>query len=499
MRLLYIFCIFCFAGISVFAQDSLYTKVFDHTTKNIEPRLSVALPGESVAIVGDYHYGNAGFVLCLDSLSDERWSVNVTSGSGQNFFSGATATYDGGLATMGYMDDAAVCVRFDDQGDTLWTRAFAFNGWSSELATRVFERKDSTLLCAWSNSQVPSICLAQLSAAGTLMWSKVFSVPSMTEPAAFEEDTDGNIYLGLAGNMEGALVKLSSGGSVLWAKDFFGGEVFDLELMDSTVFIVSSKFGNYTTLTSADTSGLVNWSEGIYAYNDLTWMPSNLLFVAEDSTLILANPSRSGICGIHRFDLNGTILNSVSLEMSGIGVLPRRNNGVYSVGIGPLWGVKKVLNTHIGVIRADSLFIAPQCVDPWWGDTPTTSNDAFVATSWQDLGPATTSDKALQLIPMDYNPHDNICVDYTGGLNEEELAQIRIQPTISSGMFTIVPESGAPAVLEVLDDNGRVVYTCRVAAEQEIDLSSLHSGMYHYRYTAFDQTFSGTGKLIVLK
>jgi hypothetical protein len=115
-------------------------------------------------------------------------------------------------------------VRFDDTGDTLWTRNY---GWAdNDICYDLELSSDSTYIMAGKchrnnlNPDIIDYCLIKINDLGDTLWTRSYTKYSLNEAYAVRQTTDGGyILVGSAygsGNYDIYIVKTDSFGDTLW-------------------------------------------------------------------------------------------------------------------------------------------------------------------------------------------------------------------------------------------------------------------------------------------
>jgi hypothetical protein len=168
------------------------------------------------------------FLCSSRSISGQVvFETRFRSVTGQEGASSGCQTFDGGYLGVGYssgltVTDDALLIRTDQNGDTLWTKAFD-KLFSDVRATSVLQTPDSGFFIFGYLDSQASMFLTKVDVNGSILWHKFYSVNNYYSRGGFMKWThDGNIIVlanGTAG-YEFIVMKLDTAGTVLLAKKY---------------------------------------------------------------------------------------------------------------------------------------------------------------------------------------------------------------------------------------------------------------------------------------
>lgn len=215
-----------------------------------------------------------------------------------------------GVGSGGQLGESIVLVKFDSNGDTLWTKLHGTTGCN---LYSVVALNDGTFLACGMRSSSNETLLIKLDNAGTLIWYRSFG---SAQSFKIIDALDGGVYVAGNTTFQGAggsdlfLMKVDGSGSLNWFKTYGGtGDEYlgDAVLShdNRNIILVGSTTGFSTNgaayLVAADTSGQVacNTQSGT-----LSSFNNNPVFY---SGLQISNPST----------LTGITINVSSLAVTG--------------------------------------------------------------------------------------------------------------------------------------------------------------------------------------
>lgn len=171
-----------------------------------------------------------------------------------------------GVGSGGSINESIFLVKFDGNGDTLWTKFYGTTGCTLES---IVAMGDGTFLASGYRSSGSELLVIKMDNAGNLIWYKGFSAFT-NEPSKIIDAEDGGTYIAGATYFQGAgssdlfLMKLDGAGNMSWLKTYgaasnesFGDAI--LSHNNNNVVLIGSTSGFSTTggiyLVSTDTSG----------------------------------------------------------------------------------------------------------------------------------------------------------------------------------------------------------------------------------------------------
>ncbi len=145
--------------------------------------------------------GYDGLLIRIDAFGNELWQKHIGTSSWDLFY-GVDVLNDGFLAAgvtygQGALDGDLWLVRTDDQGDTLWTRAFASVG--EDEARSVRATTDGNVVVAGSlrvGTDTADAVLLKYDDNGQFVWPLLFGGDSLDAGMSVVEAADGSYLLG---------------------------------------------------------------------------------------------------------------------------------------------------------------------------------------------------------------------------------------------------------------------------------------------------------------
>ncbi|MEW6364424.1 MAG: hypothetical protein AB1714_07270 [Acidobacteriota bacterium] len=165
-------------------------------------------------VAGGYWRGDYHDIICL-SLSGTgrvRWQRRF-GGDGDDQLHGAAPTSDGGCLLVGDTDSFgageydAWCLKLSSSGAVEWQEAIGTPGWDS--AYSVIQTDDGGYLVAGTHST--GLWVLRLGPSGNILWERTYGASG--RGAAIRQAPDGDLLV-----LSNTLMRLDSGGNVLWAK-----------------------------------------------------------------------------------------------------------------------------------------------------------------------------------------------------------------------------------------------------------------------------------------
>lgn len=176
--------------------------------------------------------GNSDFYLLkFDRKGVQQWAKSFGSGGYDFAYSGAQAS-DGGYVFSGESDGKFYVVKVDASGNQQW----AYTGDNGGYAISMVINSDGSILAAGNifggTANLSDIILVKLSSGGSLLWNRRINTnASESVQQIIVEPGGGYMIGGITGdglNFDGLLMKVDVNGSEVWRKAFNGaGNGFD--------------------------------------------------------------------------------------------------------------------------------------------------------------------------------------------------------------------------------------------------------------------------------
>ncbi len=187
-----------------------------------------------------------GWLMRLNLFGDTIWSKTIPEDNGFAWFEDMIEAENGDYVAVGRSNLSNSpdlwMVKFDSDGDTIWTRSFGGNGWDKGWA--ITEAPDGNYVaCGYTNSFGAGsydFWLIKVSQEGDSLWSRTFGFGGYEEARAIALAPDGGFFLGgysqsLSVTYDDAwIVRTDSEGNYLWDKDLAGEFQLGIEALVAT-------------------------------------------------------------------------------------------------------------------------------------------------------------------------------------------------------------------------------------------------------------------------
>lgn len=210
----------------------------------IAPDGSVYLAGRTASFGTGVGVDGDAFVVKYDAGGSIAWQRTWGTGrvepnlSADEFANDVAVAGDGSVYITGFFATGrAFLVKFDEAGRLIWERTWGDPlGNFIDFAEAVDVAPDgSVYMGGWSSNfgaGQQDAFLVKFSAAGDLLWDRMWGGPGFDTAHDIEVAPDGSIYVAGDTNSffanDALLVKFDSNGSVLWAQDWRAGTIEDL-------------------------------------------------------------------------------------------------------------------------------------------------------------------------------------------------------------------------------------------------------------------------------
>ncbi len=500
---------------NTWSQDSLYTKVFYKAAGDLEANAVLATSDGGLLLAG-ISYFDAGFICKVDSLGNYLWNkfVDVQSPlsndvvfnqlietSNNDYVAVGKAVNNNNLQYEGYI------LKLNDLGDTLWSKSLAIANNSYYEISAVTEMNDGGYAVAGNINYGESIFVAKLSSNGIVDWTHILDVAgdSTVYVNAIQSTTSNGLYVSgyndsTTATKFGTLHHFTDAGDYEWTKKYVNAKTYGLEMTNQGPAMLTLDLNNYSiAVIKTDFNG-ENANETVFFGQDCQF-PDELKFeMQSDSSFIFMNPADFGsrIFKANK-ELNATVAYKRPF-MIGVAIVETKNKRVFAVGNGPIYGVKLLVQKHIGIIKMDENFenSTAFCLNDDNAATVVTSpivaNDiVFVSSTGLNTfsNPATVTTQTLESV-VD-------CVSFLGSVDEQTLASlIKIYPNVSTGIFNVEQAEINDIQLTVFDALGQKVSQQEFHGyTTEIDLSAQKAGIYFYQMKDAKNRVA-SGKLILV-
>jgi len=437
-------------------------------------------------------YNDNGLLIRFDQDGNLLWSKQYDIGAG-TVFNCVISSYDSCLIIAGKASGRVLLMKTTLSGDTLWTKGFEPSYSSTGL--NVIQTADSGLVVCgftitpYSNSLM---FIAKTDSSGNTVWAKTYSECTNINYAYSIKQTPENHFI-VAGYSRDViqkplLIKLDENGDTLWTKQYVAG-TYENRFYDvvcaSDGYIVSAYFDFSPALLKTDTAGNILWSkkyDGDIYVNEYSLQPR--LRLSNNNKILF--PVRWEIEGafnniLFATDTAGTLEKKVNLEMINSDIVETTDGGFFMTGNGPMYIFKNYVEIgwdQFGLYKLDSSFSSAECIYSMIVDTDT----IVIPMQGALLSYGTTNH------PVEFHPvissapltYLNQCLcSIGGGMNEEKLMHINIYPNPASDQISIeLPEqSGKIVKLMIYDYIGKLQSSTIDCGK--ISINNLPAGLYN--------------------
>jgi uncharacterized delta-60 repeat protein len=263
------------------------------------------------------------YVVKLDSTGNVQWAKTI-GGSGNDFARSIIQSSDGGYVVAGWTYSFGAgrsdfyVVKLDSSGNVQWTKTIG--GSSYDVANSIIQSSDGGYVVAgWTESFGAvgrDMYVVKLDSSGNVLWTKTIGVSYHDEANSIIQSSDGGYVVAGktgsfgsfgAGGYDMYVVKLDSGGNVIWTKTIGGS------YHDEANSIIQSSDGGYVVagwtesfgavgrdmyVVKLDSSGNVLWTKTIGgSYHD----EANSIIQSSDGGYVVAGWTSSFGAGFRDF------------------------------------------------------------------------------------------------------------------------------------------------------------------------------------------------------
>ncbi|GAB4248129.1 MAG: lipoprotein [Vicingaceae bacterium] len=277
-HLLYI-SIFLFSFFELYAQDTLYRRVYGSTGNDYG--ISVTETNYGFALSGNTDDGwlpsNDIFITAIDSNGNELWQkiINLPN---EDVCKKIIRTQDNGLLICGFTNSKgfggydALLIKTDSVGDTLWTKTYG--GWDWDIANDVKEDASGNLYVVgetYSFSNNNDLFVVKSNSLGDTVWTKSYGTDSTEYARGIAFTYDNHLLVAATvfnGKKQIMLYKINQAtGDTIWTNrttssaDIIANDV--AVSPDSTIFVcgeIDNGIQKDMFLARYDTAGNVLWT-----------------------------------------------------------------------------------------------------------------------------------------------------------------------------------------------------------------------------------------------
>lgn len=495
-----LFFISILAGMST-AQPVTFSKVYSKEFQSTIGHSIIQDHDGAFLIAGQHDTG--AMLMKIDSAGNLLWAKEISS-TLSAIFNVIIPTSDqgyflAGSATDSVVNDNLYLVKLNASYDTLWSRIIDVGSYYTQIIYAATETYDHgfAVTGSLSKSGAPftQTLAARLDSSGNLIWCNIFTAGSQENSGYSILQNPDSSYM-LWGHMEltgifendAVLMKLDSGGGLIWSKkynttpqqNFIGtdlvprpggfaafchtsGMQLGVILLDTAGNAVggSTTPGNILNLIRCIMPKMHSTSDGGYVYVtgvDDVWGTSTELI---------------------KIDSAGTLIWSQNVDQNTIEAFETRDSGYILLGNGPLAGMSPhsiPQDPHMGIVKTDAYGMGVACTMP---DGNSSLAEGYISINIQPTftqsGVLKVVSPLITLISLDA---DSGCVLRIGSVSENELETVSVFPNPSDGNFTITGIH-SERELQILNVLGECVYGITLTGNTEQKISTrLQRGIY---------------------
>ncbi len=499
--------LFLLVALATNAQDSIFSRVY---------RCNGAYEINSVAVDPHYRFAQVGKVeqahgvfTYLDSvgnvLNSETYTISgddgesdflrVISSSDSNFLVVGAIQYSGAPIDMGLV------MKVDSTGDVIWSTIVFEGNAIAYRAKDAVELSNGNWMTIVQNESHGKCALVQLDPNGAFISTNGFSLPDddrleINSLRALNDSTFVLVGSGLVQNIQTAIAfVVDDNGTVLWSYSFTGGQYYECEVNESSIWLLTNFNNSGIGITSLTHSGI--FTSGV-SYMDNDGMDEKFgLCILQDSTLAMVqgNPFNSSLVVATVGELNAT-LHSIYVNTTDVAV--SREHGIAIVGTGPTYGIKSLYEPQTGFIHLDSLANGDIC------SNQETSNPVSSATV--NTGITINSGIGYTAQPITLT-HSSLIVDITGGCVDrygsvDELDQdfVVLYPNPTNSDVSIQFKESVRGTIELHTTDGKLIQRKAVSPlENIIPLTGISAGCYLYRFTLENADSKSVSGILIIE
>ena len=426
----------------------------------------------------------------------------------------AVNTNDSAILLAGsnpYGTGGVILVKITSNGDTLWSKKLVIGNADFPLSVQTTNDGNYILSGTSERNDSSRMFLAKLSSSGNLIWGRIIYSYKYFNCAfsAFQIPDQGYLVAGYTGGNSYnsptymTLIKLTSNGSLSWAKQFSGStKAYDLLSSDGFYFSLGiSPWG--IMMIKFDTAGTPFWGKFYTGWtNTYQHRPGPRLRRCADGDFAFTMGYEEDYFGnwgdMYRTDPNGDLLFSRTLHFYVEDLIPKSDSGLLISGNGPLAGVNdQVYTPQTGLIKMDAQG------DPGYCDYPKQYTSSTFSPALTNYTPIIKTEGAVSSLSCTVTTVNLIdfdgCVSIYPGIEDQKFQDnVEVFPNPSSGEITIGKTISQPMLLsqiEIHNLTGNLISCIENPKNEKLDLGFLQNGMYIL--TAYDGLHRYSLKLII--
>ena len=515
--------LFLFIIASVFsakAQQTTFTRVlWDAPMAGITEHAFVPAIENGCVIAGET-INPEGLIIKIDSAANIIWSNAIGTNCS---FHDIKSTYDSCyIVTGSYYNTSTnkqdiVCVKINSAGNIIWSKELSS---TNHLYVYSLEQTFDSGFAVAGYLSLPNgppyskIFVAKLDNAGNLQWSKLFSAGTgSNEVDCIRQTQDSNLIVSgyynnyQANNSQLFIFKLTSGGAIIWAKEFQNSSfpyysVYDILYTYNGILFYLSGGSTGMAVMKTDYAGNFLWCNDYSAsVGPSIWgNNSTKIHKTNDSSYVFVTSGCMG-SNLVKIDSLGNVTWSQSLWLDAVDVTETNDHGFFITGNGPLCGVKTMspFSAQIGIIKIDSAGNAQNCIWQMGGVNAAASSMTITNTTFTVTSGGNSNSITLPIIPINL-VYDTGCVSIYGGINENNLENnTLISPNPFSTLATLQTSiSLENATLTIYNSFGQQVKQLENISGNDIILKreNLPGGLYFIQVKEKDKKIASK-KIII--
>ena len=508
---LFILCSLLILSTYSFAQsDTIFEKVFYHDTYGVSAKSITSTPEDGAILLSTIEYQNST-ISKVDSAGTILWNKTLSSSSSMTYpglrlervISNSDSAYSAvGINYNENSNKLDLCVlRFNSDGDTLWSRHFNQSASSHFNGSHIIESVDSSLLVTGFNEANSHSFVIKLDFDGNLLWKKELYTTNGSKITSITQAVDSIIYIGGWGQTGpnppfSFVAAFEHTGNPLWSKEFSGFILNDIYHRDSALFIVGYGNNAVSMIRMEEDGSAVNWANSYMLSGSNDNSERMELTPLSNGDLATLNQDQFFSTALIRISPNGTLTQFLPMTLDGCALVETNKKGHMVLGSGPLIGIHSLQQSHLGLIRMDSLYSSGECYG-FQMPNQQALNLTLTNFTWSisdDLNEVTSIVVIDETNFVEYYG----CVQIFGSLNElAQLPLVNISPNPASDFIEFKQPEDLPMSLRITDLMGRIVFQSENASSNlMVDLSTFEEATYIYRAT-FDNNEFTTGKFMV--
>jgi Secretion system C-terminal sorting domain len=487
------------------AQQNVFSYMYYDPNRAVQANAVVKAFDNGFILAGTYDYKPAA--IKIDSAGNIIWNkiigVNYIYGNLAVGFYCITRTTDSCYILAGVVYDSItqlnnmVGVKINAIGDTLWCRKFATN----DIPQSIQQTYDHGYIIAGTIQGSSSDAMVmKIDSVGNLLWRKSLITSNYYNTCSVKQTIDSGYVLATTltnsttnWNYAG-LIKLTSSGNPLWTKIYSSGSPShmvcnDISIDSSSILYYTMDEGNlflmkmdYTgnVISAISYSGGCGQGGGMYNLKN----PTNHLRQTSDKGYLISNGCYSNNILI-KLDSAMNIKWATNVGATGTDALETNEHGYFTVGNGPIFGVKYQTSIpHFGIATLDSLGQGGLCVNTNYSSSqPSVITDSISTSSFSSGG------SSQKLFPFVYSTpinKDTGCVNIFGGIKEySDFGDITLSPNpfTTATIITSSKEQKNTSLL-IYDLTGRIVKktTINKATKATIEKGEMQPGIYFVEF-----------------